>query len=344
MTDLSDLRLSVLDTAPVWQGTSATQALRHTTQLATVAERLGYHRYWVAEHHNAPSLVTSAPAVLISHIAAVTSRIRVGSGGVILPNHVPLVVAEQFGTLETLYPGRIDLGLGRSAGTDEVTARMLRRGLPADEFPRQIAQLLAFFTPTDLDSVVRALPANENRPPVWLLGSSPSSAQLAGLLGLPYAYAHQLNPAGTEISVATYRQSFRPSADLAAPYAIVAAFVLAAETDAEAHRLAGPLRLGYLQLHSASRTGVYPSQAEADSYRYTPGEKAAMDQRFGTQLFGSAETVRDMVADLVSTTGANELMALTMVPDHAQRVASHEILVEAIRSGRSASSPAEARA
>ena len=240
--------LSVLDLVPIGSGSTATAALENSTALIRRVEQLGFRRYWVAEHHGMPGIGSSSPAVLIAHLAASSSRIRVGSGGVMLPNHQPLVVAEQFGTLEALHPGRIDLGIGRAPGTDPRTAAALRRGtspLSADDFPEQLTELVAYFHG---DGPVLAVPAVGHQPDLWLLGSSGYSAQVAGLLGLPFAFAHHFSGQNTMAALALYRETFRPSAVLAEPYSMIGAAVLAADTDAEARRLALPGALQFLRL------------------------------------------------------------------------------------------------
>ena len=243
--------LSVLDLAPVGQGSSPAEALRHSLRLAGEVERLGYHRYWVAEHHNMPGIASSSPAVLLAHVASATSTIRIGSGGVMLPNHAPLVVAEQFGMLEALHPGRVDLGIGRAPGTDQVTARALRRTanpFTEEEFPEQLSELLGFFDGGFPDHHpyrnVTAVPGLGYRPALWLLGSSDYSAHAAGVLGLPFSFAHHFAAANTMPALAAYRASFRPSEDLARPYAMLGVAVVCAETDEEASWLAGPERAG----------------------------------------------------------------------------------------------------
>ncbi len=247
MSDLRNVPLSVLDLAPIPEGGTASGALRATIELAQRAEELGYQRFWVAEHHNMPGIASSAPPVLIGHLADATSRIRVGSGGVMLPNHVSLVVAEQFGMLEALHPGRIDLGIGRAPGTDQVTAAALRRspeGLSADDFPEQLGELIGFFSGEWPDghpyAAITAVPGQGNSPSMWLLGSSGYSAQVAGLLGLPFAFAHHFSAANTLPALALYRDRFRPSGTLQRPHAMIAAAVICADTDERAQFLAGP--------------------------------------------------------------------------------------------------------
>jgi luciferase family oxidoreductase group 1 len=245
--------MSVLELAPVAFGRTATEALHFTTELAKRVEELGYRRIWVAEHHNMPSIASSSPAVLVAHLAASTSAIRVGSGGVMLPNHPPLVVAEQFGTLESLHPGRIDLGIGRAPGTDQRTALALRRtmaGLSAENFPEELVDLIAYFG--DTPRGITAVPARGNEPAIWLLGSSGFSAQLAGLLGLPFSFAHHFSSAATVPALELYRTSFRPSRWLSEPYAKIAVNVVCADTDEHARWLAAPAALAFLKL----RTGM----------------------------------------------------------------------------------------
>ena len=320
--------LSVLDLVPIGVGSSASEALAHSTSLVRKAEELGFRRYWVAEHHAMPGVGSSAPAVLIAHLAAVTSRIRVGSGGVMLPNHQPLVVAEQFGMLDALHPGRIDLGIGRAPGTDPRTARALRRGasLGADEFPDQLTELAAYFRG---EGPVLAVPAAGQQPAMWLLGSSGYSAQVAGLLGLPFAFAHHFSAENTLPALALYRETFRPSPLLERPYAMIAASVFAADTDAEAHRIALPSALQFLRLRQG-KPGLVPTPDDAAAYPFTPVERQAIDERMGTQIIGSPETVRDGVRELVERTGVDELMVVTNTHDGADRLRSYELLAKAL--------------
>jgi luciferase family oxidoreductase group 1 len=338
--------LSVLDLAPVPDGGTAGEALRATIDLARQAERLGYHRFWVAEHHNMPGIASSAPPVLIGHIADATSTMRVGSGGVMLPNHVSLVVAEQFGMLEALHPGRIDLGIGRAPGTDQVTAAALRRspeGLSADDFPEQLMDLLGFFTgrwPEDHPfAQITAMPGRGNQPAVWLLGSSGYSAQVAGLLGLPFAFAHHFSAANTLPALALYRQHFRPSEVLERPYAMVAAAAICAETDERARFLAGSGALSFLRLRSG-RPGPVPSPEEAAAYPYTELERAFVEDRQATQVIGSPETVQRGLTELANATRADELMITTMVYDPADRLASFERVAALARTPQPTSTPA----
>jgi luciferase family oxidoreductase group 1 len=334
VSDLRSVPLSVLDLAPIPEGATATDALRATTELAKRAEQLGYQRFWVAEHHNMPGIASSAPPVLISHLAGATSRIRVGSGGVMLPNHVSLVVAEQFGMLEALHPGRIDLGIGRAPGTDQVTASALRRapeGLSADDFPEQLTDLHPF-------AAITAVPGQGNMPSMWLLGSSGYSAQVAGLLGLPFAFAHHFSPANTLPALALYRQNFRPSATLEAPYAMVAAAVVGAESDERARWLAAPSALSFLRLRSG-RPGPLPSPEEAAAYPYTELDQAIIGDRQASNIIGSPETVRKRLEDLLEATRADELMITTTTFDPADRLRSFELVAQI--AGRSPDRAAE---
>ena len=337
--------LSVLDLAPVPDGGTAGGALRATIDLARHAERLGFRRFWVAEHHNMPGIASSAPPVLIGHIADATESIRVGSGGVMLPNHVSLVVAEQFGMLEALHPGRIDLGIGRAPGTDQVTAAALRRSpeaLSADDFPEQLMDLLGFFTGRWPEghpfAQITAMPGRGNQPDMWLLGSSGYSAQVAGLLGLPFAFAHHFSAVNTLPALALYRQHFRPSEILERPYAMVAAAVVCAETDERARWLAGSGALSFLRLRSG-RPGPMPSPEEAAAYPYTDLERAFVEDRQASQIVGSPETVQRGITELLDATAADELMITTMVFDPADRLSSFERLAALARASQPPAPP-----
>jgi luciferase family oxidoreductase group 1 len=332
--------LSVLDLAPVPAGGDAAGALRATTELARHAERLGFRRIWVAEHHNMPGIASAATPVLIGHLAAATTTIRVGSGGVMLPNHASLVVAEQFGTLEALHPGRIDLGIGRAPGTDQFTAAALRRSpeaLSADDFPNQLLDLLGFFTgiwPEDHPfAQITAVPGLGNQPGIWLLGSSGYSAQVAGLLGLPFAFAHHFSAANTLPALALYRSHFRPSAALDRPYAMVAAAMICAETDDRARWLAGSGALSFLRLR-AGRPGRFPSPEEAAAYPYTEAERAVIADRQSSSIVGSPQTVRRGIAELLEATAADELMITTMTFDPADRLRSFNLVASLARASR----------
>ena len=323
--------LSVLDLAPVVSGSSSSTALHNTLELAKHVERLGYTRFWLAEHHNMPGIASSAPAVLIGSVAAVTSTLRVGSGGVMLPNHPPLVVAEQFGMLEGLYPGRIDLGLGRAPGTDPRTAAALRRStspLSADDFPQQLGELLAYFgddPDAPRDGQLHAVPAAGNQPPVWLLGSSLYSAQLAGLLGLPFAFAHHFSSENTLPAANAYRSNFKPSEALREPYLLIAAGVWAAEDDERARYLAAPSALQWLRLRQGKPTKL-PTPEEAAEYPYSEMERLIAEDRLGGQIVGGPDTVRKGIDELVAATGADELMITTSMHAFADRLRSYELV------------------
>ena len=336
MRELHEIPLSVLDLALVPSGSNTRVALRNTLKLAAHVERLGYRRYWVAEHHNMPGIASSAPAVLIGHIADATREIRVGSGGVMLPNHAPLVVAEQFGMLEALHPGRIDLGIGRAPGTDQVTASALRRTpeISADGFPQDLGELIGFFHGTFPEhhpySRITAVPARDNVPELWLLGSSGYSAQVAGMLGLPFAFAHHFMPANTLPALALYRQYFRPSAYLGEPYSMVCVQVVCAASDDEARRLAAPSALSFLRLRQG-KPGLLPTADEAAAYPYSEVEREAIRQRQADQVIGGRETVKRGLEDLLERTSVDELMLTTVVYEHADRLRSYELVAEMAR-------------
>jgi luciferase family oxidoreductase group 1 len=327
--------LSVLDLCPVPAGESTGEALRRSVDLACHVERWGFTRYWVAEHHSMPGIASSAPAVLVGQIAAATSAIRVGSGGVMLPNHPPLTVAEQFGTLEAMHPGRIDLGIGRAPGTDRATARALRRspdGIAAQDFAGQLAELRAYFARPAEDSSsgrIRAIPAEGNEPTVWLLGSTGYSAEMAGVLGLPFAFAYHFSAANARPALALYRQTFRPSARLAEPYCLMSMPVLCAEDSAEARWLDGSSRLSLLHLR-AGRPAALPSPEEAARREYSAAEQAVIEEATASHVVGDPAGVIDSLDRLVASTGADELMVTTSTFAHADRLASYELLARAI--------------
>jgi luciferase family oxidoreductase group 1 len=339
---VTDVPLSVLDLSPVAAGTTSGQALRQTTELARRAEELGYQRFWVAEHHNMPAIASSAPAVLIAHLASATGTIRVGSGGVMLPNHAPLVVAEQFGTLEALHPGRIDLGIGRAPGTDQLTALALRRtmaGLSAEDFPQELIDLIELFTGEDPEARITAMPGRGDMPAIWLLGSSGFSAQLAGMMGLPFSFAHHFSAVNTVPALALYRQHFRPSRWLQRPHAMVAVSAICADTDERAQWLAGPAALSFLQLRAGTPQAL-ASPEEAAAYPYTEFERVFVRQRSDGQAVGSPETVRRELAGLLERTGADELMLTAMVYDIEDRVRSFELIAEKVAPGLRRAGPA----
>ena len=335
------VRLSVLDLVPVSRGVTPGEALHRSAALARRAEELGYHRYWVAEHHSMPGIASSSPAVLLAHLATVTDHMRLGSGGVMLPNHSPLVVAEQFGMLESLHPGRIDLGLGRAPGTDQLTARALRRTAQltdGEDFPQQLAELVAFLEGSFPDdhpyAKVLAVPHAATMPAVWLLGSSGYSAQLAGMLGLPFSFAHHFSAANTEPALELYRRSFRPSEALDEPYAMLGVSVVCADTDAHARWLAAPQGLAMLRLRSG-RPGPSPTPEEAAEYQYTPAEQELLRSITGSHVVGSPGTVRAALVELAERTGVQELMITTNVGDPVERLRSYELVATAVAAGRS---------
>jgi luciferase family oxidoreductase group 1 len=302
--------LSVLDLATVATGSTPAQALAESTRLAPVVERLGYRRLWVAEHHGLPAVASSAPAVLIAHLANATSTLRIGSGGVMLPNHAPLVVAEQFATLEALHPGRIDLGLGRAPGTDQLTARALRHGrdLSAESFPDDVVELIRYLLDTEGPPThPSAVPGRGYLPEVWLLGSSLFGAQLAGMLGLPYSFAYHFAPKLLDAALDTYRQHFRPSILHDDPQAMVAVSVVCAPTSDEARWLSGSSALSILQLRSG-RLGLLPTPEQAAAHVFTPSEQAIVDDALSTHLIGDPDVVHEGLVRLVERTQADEIM------------------------------------
>ena len=330
---LNGAPLSVLDLAPIPDGGSAGEALRATTELARHTESLGFTRFWVAEHHGMPGVASSSPPVLIGHIADATRTLRVGSGGVMLPNHSSLVVAEQFGMLEALHPGRIDLGIGRAPGTDQATAAALRHRGP-DEFPRQLTDLIGFFTGQWPENhpyqKVHAIPGEGDGPDLWLLGSSGYSAQVAGALGIPFAFAHHFMPQNTLPALDLYRESFRPSAALDQPYSMIAAGVICADTDSRAKFLAGASALSFLKLRTG-RPGKVPTPEEAAAYPYSDLEKAFIQDRQSTQQIGSPDTVIEGLTSLVKQTGVDELMLTTQTYSPTDRLHSFNLVAAAAR-------------
>ena len=324
--------LSILDLCPVVQGGDASQSLANTLDLARHAERLGYRRYWLAEHHNMTGVASAATAVVIGHVAAGTSTIRVGAGGIMLPNHAPLVIAEQFGTLAALFPGRIDLGLGRAPGSDQVTARALRRNLAqdADSFPQDVMELQHYFRTAEPGQTVRAVPGAGLQVPLWILGSSLFGAQLAAHLGLPYAFASHFAPADMERAVEIYRSRFQPSEQLAKPHVMLGVNVFAADTDAEAQRLFTSLLQAFVNLRTG-RPGPLPPPVEGYLDTLPPVARGMLEQALTCSIVGSPETVRTGLRAFVSRTGADELMVTAQIFDHAARVRSFEIAAEANR-------------
>ena len=316
--------LSILDLAPITEGSDAAQALRCSLDLARHAEQWGYRRFWVAEHHGMPGVASAATSVVIAHIAAGTSTIRVGAGGIMLPNHSPLVIAEQFGTLESLHPGRIDLGLGRAPGTDPVTAQALRRNLAGDvdDFPRDVVELLEYFQP-ERPGRVLAVPGAGLNVPVWILGSSLYGARLAAALGLPFAFASHFAPAQLLRALELYRAEFRPSSYLRRPYAMVGATVIAADRDDRAAFLATSLEQAVVNLRSG-RPGRLPPPREG--LGWGPGERRILDEFLGCSAIGSPETVHRRLAEIAARTEADELIIASQIFDHAARLRSCEIV------------------
>ena len=323
--------LSVLDLSPIVEGGDAAQSFRHTLELAQHAERLGYRRFWLAEHHGMPGVASAATAVLIGHVAAGTRSIRVGAGGIMLPNHSPLVIAEQFGTLEALFPGRIDLGLGRAPGSDPATARALRRHLDTDpdQFPRDVVELMDLLSDSPRQSV-RAVPGQGAKVPVWILGSSLFGAQLAAMLGLPYAFASHFAPAQMMQAIELYRATFKPSAQLQQPYVMLGFNVIAGGSDAEAQVLATSLQQAFVNLRSGRPTPL-PPPAPGFGDRLGPQERAMLDHVLACSAIGSPETVRQGLREFVARTGADELMIASQVFDPAARLRSYEIAAQAMQ-------------
>jgi luciferase family oxidoreductase group 1 len=320
--------LSVLDLSPVPEGSDPAQSLKNTLDLARHAERLGYNRYWLAEHHNMPGIASAATAVVIAHVAAGTSTIRVGSGGVMLPNHAPLVIAEQFGTLAALHRGRIDLGLGRAPGTDTMTARALRRNLDsADNFPQDVVELLGYFKPAAEGQRVSAVPGAGEDVKVWILGSSTYGAQLAAILGLPYSFASHFAPAELEHALAIYRERFQPSEYLDKPYVMPGISVFAAPTDEEARFLFSSQQQAFVNLRSG-RPGRLPPPVEGYERNLDPTARAMLAHALSAAVVGSPETVRRGVEAFIARTGADELIVTAQIFDHSARVRSFEILAD----------------
>jgi luciferase family oxidoreductase group 1 len=321
--------LSVLDLAFVPTGSSPADALHNTVDLARHAERSGYTRYWLAEHHNMVGIASAATSIVIAHVAGGTKTIRVGAGGIMLPNHSPLVIAEQFGTLESLFPGRIDLGLGRAPGTDQRTLRALRRNpMDAESFPQDVLELQAYFGDLQPGQVVQAVPGTGLKVPLWILGSSLFGAQLAAALGLPYAFASHFAPADLVPALAIYRENFRPSAQLAKPYAMVGANVIVADTDAEARRLFTSPQQAFTNLLRGTRGQLLPPIDDIERY-WAPHEKAQAQRMLECSFVGSRETVRVGLERFVADTGADEVIVAAAIYEHAARLRSYELLAEA---------------
>ncbi len=338
MTTRNTLPVSILDLSPVVAGSNPAKALANTLDLAQHADRWGYHRYWLAEHHGMRGIASAATSVVIGHVAGGTQRIRVGSGGIMLPNHSPLVIAEQFGTLESLYPGRIDLGLGRAPGTDQATMRALRRdsGADGDQFPQMLEELRAYFRP-DLHgggNGIHAVPGEGLDVPIWLLGSSGFSAQLAGYLGLPFAFAGQFAPRNMKAAFDLYRHTFRPSRVLEQPYAMAGINVIVAETDEHAAFLATSAQRRFLGMIRGNPGPLEEPVTNIDDY-WQPHERAAVMAQLGASIIGSPVTVKARLNAFVEEYGVNEVMANAAVFDHAERLRSYELLSEVCELPRS---------
>jgi luciferase family oxidoreductase group 1 len=322
---------SVLDLSPITEGSDAAQSFRNTRDLAQHAERWGFNRYWLAEHHGMPGIASAATSVLIGHVAGGTKTIRVGAGGIMLPNHSPLVIAEQFATLEALYPGRIDLGLGRAPGTDPATARALRRNSmsDADEFPRDVVELMDLMSDEPRQSI-RAVPGTGAKVPVWILGSSLFGAQLAAMLGLPYAFASHFAPAQMMAAIEIYRANFKPSPQLAKPYVMLGFNVFAADTDEEAQLRATSMQQAFVNLRSGRPARLPPPLA---GYRdkVGPAERALLDGVLSCATIGSPATVREGLRAFIERTGADELMITSQMFDHSARLRSYEIAAQVQR-------------
>jgi luciferase family oxidoreductase group 1 len=319
---------SVLDLAPIRQNETASDAFRDSLDLAQHAESLGYSRYWLAEHHGMPGIASAATSIVISHVASGTSTIRVGAGGVMLPNHAPLVIAEQFGTLESLYPGRIDLALGRAPGTDRVTMAALRRtDKSADTFPQDVLELQSYFRPAVQGQPVRAVPGAGLDVPIWLLGSSMFSAQLAAELGLPFAFASHFAPDYMMHALDAYRSGFKPSETLDKPHAMLGLTVVAADSDAEAARLFTSLQMQFVNLRRGTPGQIQPPVDSMDGY-WNEFEKAQLEHTLAYAIVGSAERVHEQIARFVDYTKADELMITAQIYDHGARVHSYELTAQ----------------
>ena len=319
---------SVLDLAPVPEGFTTSDALRNTLDLAQHAERWGYNRYWLAEHHNMVGIASAATSVVIGHVAGGTKTMRVGAGGIMLPNHSPLVIAEQFGTLDALFPGRIDLGVGRAPGTDQRTLRALRRDpMAADTFPQDVLELQALLAPVQPDQAIRAVPGAGSNVPIWILGSSLFGAQLAAMLGLPYAFASHFAPGALMQALQVYRERFQPSAQLDRPNAMVGVNVIAADTDEEARHLFTSPQQSFTNLFRGARGKLQPPIEDIESY-WTPSEKAQAMNMLSCSFVGSAKTVREGLEGFIAETGADEVMVASAIYDHSKRLRSYEILSE----------------
>ena len=331
--------LSILDLSPITEGGDAGQSLRNSLDLARHVEALGYQRFWMAEHHNLPGIASAATAVALAHVAAGTDNIRIGAGGIMLPNHAPLVIAEQFGTLAALHPGRVELGLGRAPGSDQITNRAIRRNLLAevDQFPQDVVELMGYFQPAEPDQAVQAIPGAGLEVPVWILGSSLYGAQVAAYLGLPFAFASHFAPAMMMDAIAIYRQRFRPSTQLSAPNVMLGVTVVAAESDEEARFLFSSLQLSMLN-NRTGRRGRLPAPMADLEARLTPQAHAILDDGLACAVVGGPDTVRRGVDDFARRTGADELIVTANIFDHEKRKRSFEIVAE-VHGGMRGSAP-----
>jgi luciferase family oxidoreductase group 1 len=323
--------ISVLDLSPIVEGSDAGQSLRNSLDLARHVEALGYRRFWMAEHHNLPGIASAATAVALAHVAAGTQHIRIGAGGIMLPNHAPLLIAEQFGTLAALHPGRVELGLGRAPGSDQITARAMRRTLTGsgEEFPQDVVELMGYFQAAEPGQHVQAVPGAGLDVPIWILGSSTYGAQLAAILGLPFAFASHFAPAMMMEAIAIYRQRFRPSVQLAAPYVMVGANVTAADTDEEARYLFSSVQQSFLNMRSG-RPGKLPPPIEGMDAMLDRYARAMLDDALACAMVGSAATIRAGLEAFIARTGADEVMATANIFDHEKRKRSFTIVAEAV--------------
>jgi len=320
--------LSILDLAHVPEGSTPSDALRHSLDLAQHAERWGYNRFWLAEHHNMVGIASAATSIAIAHVAGGTKTIRVGAGGIMLPNHAPLIIAEQFGTLDALFPGRIDLGVGRAPGTDQRTMRALRRDpTSADTFPQDVLELQALLGPLQPGQTIQAVPGTDSNVPIWILGSSLFGAQLAAMLGLPYAFASHFAPNALFQALQVYRERFQPSAQLDRPYAMVGVNVIAADTDEEAKYLFTSAQQAFTNMFRGTRGKLQPPIDDIETY-WTPAEKAQASAMLACSFVGSAQTVREGLEGFLEQTGADELIVASAIYDHAKRLRSYEILAD----------------
>ncbi|MBL8560520.1 MAG: LLM class flavin-dependent oxidoreductase [Hyphomonadaceae bacterium] len=333
-------KFSVLDLAPIVEGGDARQALMNARDLAQHAERWGYHRFWAAEHHSMPGIASAATSVVLAHVAAGTKTIRVGAGGIMLPNHAPLIIAEQFGTLEALFPGRIDLGLGRAPGTDQAAAQAMRRTLvgDVDRFPQDVVELMRYFEPAQPGQRVVAIPGENSDIPIWILGSSLYGAQLAAILGLPFAFASHFAPQQMYDALHEYRSRFKPSARLAKPYVMLGFNIFAADTTEEAHLLSTSIMQAFVNLRRGTPTKLQPPVKDFDQ-TLSPMDRGILGALTSCAAIGTVSEVRDQAAAFIARTGADELMVTSQVFDHAKRLRSFELAAEAL-SGISVSAAA----